>query len=355
MMKMKKLLACLMATLGMMPACSQHTFPSVDVDEFAAMLDDPEVVVLDVRTAEEFAAGHIENALNIDQSQDNFLEEVERQIPFAAKVAIYCRSGRRSASAAGILEDNGYNPVNLKGGILAWQEANKPVTTETQEIDIFKSRSGKLIKVYTLMHGSVRVDYEGASIYVDPVTRLGDRTIDYSKMPTADLILITHEHPDHFDRAAIQTLTEERKTFIVTNARCGEMLGGKCHVMANRDELSANFEVKAVPAYNVTEGHTQFHPKGRDNGYIVNLDGTNVYFAGDTEPYADMAFECTAIDIAFLPCNQPYTMTPDQLVEAAQAIRPKVIFPYHYGDTDVSGLPARLADQKIDVRIRHFE
>ena len=61
------------------------------------------------------------------------------------------------------------------------------------------------------------------------------------------------------------------------------------------------------------------------------------------------------IDIAFLPCNQPYTMTPDQLIKAARVIKPKVLFPYHYGQTDVSTLPASLKDDGIDVRIRHYE
>ena len=106
--------------------------------------------------------------------------------------------------------------------------------------------------------------------------------------------------------------------------------------------------------YNYTEGHTQFHPKGRDNGYILTVDGLRIYIAGDTEDIPEMS-AIKNIDIAFLPCNQPYTMTPDQLVKAARTIKPKVVFPYHYGQTDVSGIPGQLRGDGIDVRIRHYE
>ncbi len=112
--------------------------------------------------------------------------------------------------------------------------------------------------------------------------------------------------------------------------------------------------VEAVPAYNTTEGRQQFHPKGRDNGYILTIDGLRIYFAGDTEDIPEMA-EIKDIDIAFLPCNQPYTMTTEQLVKAAKTIKPKVLFPYHYGQTDVSMIQAQLINERIDVRIRHYE
>lgn len=126
--------------------------------------------------------------------------------------------------------------------------------------------------------------------------------------------------------------------------------------MANGDrlQLADDITVEALPAYNITEGRTQFHPKGRDNGYLVTLDGLRIYIAGDTEDIPEMA-DIHDIDIAFLPCNQPYTMTTDQLVRAARLIRPRVLFPYHYGQTDVSALPAQLKADGVDVRIRHYE
>ena len=97
-----------------------------------------------------------------------------------------------------------------------------------------------------------------------------------------------------------------------------------------------------------------FHPKGRDNGYILTVDGLRIYIAGDTEDIQEMN-DIKDIDIAFLPCNQPYTMTQEQLVNAAKMVKPKVLFPYHFGKTDLKGIPERLATEGIEVRIRHYE
>ena len=165
---------------------------------------------------------------------------------------------------------------------------------------------------------------------------------------------MTHEHGDHFDKEAIKQLSNEG-TRLITNRRCADMLGSG-QVMANGDKLKIadDFTVEAVPAYNITEGRTQFHPQGRDNGYILTIDGLRIYIAGDTEDIPEMA-SIKDIDIAFLPCNQPYTMTTSQLVKAAKIIKPKVVFPYHYGQTDVSTLPSQLQAEGIDVRIRHYE
>ena len=127
-------------------------------------------------------------------------------------------------------------------------------------------------------------------------------------------------------------------------------------VMANGDilQLADNITVEAVPAYNTSEGHQDFHPRGRDNGFVLTLDGLKIYIAGDTEDIPEMA-DLNDIDIAFLPCNQPYTMTVDQLVNAARMVKPKVLFPYHYGQTDVSIIPSMLEADEIEVRIRHYE
>ena len=127
---MKKLLTCLLAALGLNTACGQHNFENTDVQGFAELIADTSVVVLDVRTAAEFAEGHIQGAILIDQGQSDFVEKAKATLPIDKKIAIYCRSGRRSANAAGRLADVGYKCVNLKGGIIAWQGANMPVTKE---------------------------------------------------------------------------------------------------------------------------------------------------------------------------------------------------------------------------------
>ncbi len=127
---MKKILTCLLAALGLTTACGQGNFENADVQGFSELIKDSSVVLLDVRTASEFAEGHIEGALNIDQGQSDFMEKAKAALPMDKKVAVYCRSGRRSANAAGKLGAEGYQCVNLKGGIIAWKEAGKAVTTD---------------------------------------------------------------------------------------------------------------------------------------------------------------------------------------------------------------------------------
>ena len=125
---MKKILTCLLAVLGLNSACGQENFGNADVTGFAELAADTNVVVLDVRTASEFAEGHLERAINIDYQQSDFVEKAKSTLPMDKKIAVYCRSGRRSAGAAGKLSYEGYKLVNLKGGIIAWKAANMPVT-----------------------------------------------------------------------------------------------------------------------------------------------------------------------------------------------------------------------------------
>ena len=130
MIKMKRLLTCLLAVLGQNTACGQQNFENVDVQGFAELVANTNVVVLDVRTAAEYAEGHIQGAILIDQGQSDFVEKAKATLPTDKTIAIYCRSGRRSANAAGRLADVGYKCINLKGGIIAWQGANMPVTKD---------------------------------------------------------------------------------------------------------------------------------------------------------------------------------------------------------------------------------
>ena len=224
---------------------------------------------------------------------------------------------------------------------------------QTFEVDEFKTKSGKTVKFHALVHASIRIEYNGKEIEIDPVRKLGNKTIDYAAMPKADFVFVTHEHGDHFDKEAIKILSREG-TQLIMNKRCADMYG-PCGVLANGQSAQfGDISVDAVPAYNISEGRTQFHPKGRDNGYILTIDGLRIYIAGDTEDIPEMK-DVKNIDIAFLPCNQPYTMTTEQLVRAAKVIKPKVLFPYHYGQTDVSGIASQLKGIGIDVRIRHYE
>ena len=353
---MKKILTNLLALLGLATACGQQGYENMDVNAFAERIKSPDVVLLDVRTAEEFGEGHITNALNIDVKEEGFVEKAKTTLPADKTIAVYCRSGKRSATAAAMLAKESFKVVNLLGGIMAWKDAGMPVegADDAYEVDTFTTQSGKTVKFHALAHASIRIEYDGKEIQIDPVSKLGEKTINYAAMPKADYIFITHEHHDHFDTTAINMLTGDN-TQLITNQRCAEMLGYGT-VMANGDtlQLADDFTVEAVPAYNTTEGHQQFHPKGRDDGFILILDGLKIYIAADTEDIPEMA-EIKDIDVAFMPCNQPYTMIPEQLINAARMVKPKVLFPYHYGQTDVSGIPSQLEADGVEVRIRHYE
>ena len=351
---MKRLVTSLLALLGLATACERLEYENADANTFASRIASPDVVVLDVRTAAEYGDGHIQGAINIDVKEDNFIETAKSTLQTDKTIAVYCRGGRRSVTAAEKLVAEHYKVVNLEGGIMAWKDAGLPIVTDEYETDTFTTKSGKTVTLHALVHSSIRMDYDGKTIYIDPVTKLGDKTIDLAEMPKADYILITHEHFDHLGKDAIELLTKDR-TQLITNPSCKNILEYGT-VMANGDklQLADDIEIEAVPAYNTTEGRQNFHPKGRDNGFVITLDGLRIYVAGDTEDIPEMS-EIKDIDIAFLPCNQPYTMTIEQLVRSAKTIKPKVLFPYHYGQTDVTGIPAQLEGDGVDVRIRHYE
>lgn len=236
--------------------------------------------------------------------------------------------------------------------ILSTLSPNSPAD-EFQK-DVFLTPGGKNVVITAIKHASFRIQYGGMEIQVDPVGKGCAPATDYSAFPKADVILVTHEHFDHFDREAICAL-EKEETLVVANPVVRDMLGfGTALRNGERSEVAAGVSVAAVPAYNMTPGRTKFHPKGRDNGYVLTLDGFRIYIAGDTEDIPEMAELAGTVDVAFLPCNQPYTMTPTQLARAARTIRPKVLFPYHYSDTPIGEVTELLKDTGIDVRIRNF-
>jgi len=223
-----------------------------------------------------------------------------------------------------------------------------------QKSDTFQTPGGKTVVINHIKHASIHIEYDGKHIYVDPVGNTVAPATDYTLMPKASIILITHEHMDHYDLLTLPKLWTPA-TAVYTNLA----VNSKVHrgiALSNGDSItySSDIQVWAVPAYNTTPGREQFHPKGRDNGYVLQLDGLRIYIAGDTEDIPEMA-QVKDIDIAFLPCNQPYTMTIDQLIKAANTIKPKVLFPYHYSETPVGQLRLRMAGSGIDVRIRDYK
>ncbi len=220
---------------------------------------------------------------------------------------------------------------------------------ETFEKDVVRTSGGEL-EIYFIGHGSLLFTFKGRNIYLDPYSRLAD----YSKLPKADLLLITHEHQDHLDPAAIGRIRTP-DTKVVLTEKCLEKVSDGM-VMKNGDVQTAmGIRIEAVPAYNIIhkrDNGQPFHPKGQGNGYVLTFADKRVYIAGDTENTPEMK-ALRNIDIAFLPMNLPYTMTPEMVADAALALRPKILYPYHYGDTDISRIVALLKGSKdIDVRIR---
>jgi L-ascorbate metabolism protein UlaG (beta-lactamase superfamily) len=195
---------------------------------------------------------------------------------------------------------------------------------------------------------------EGGKVFhVDPYSRLAD----YETLPKADVILITHSHGDHFDQKAIAAARKEGTTVVLTEKAAEEMPGAT--VMKNGETRTvAGVRIEAVPAYNVAHKRPTgepFHLRGEGNGYVLTFGATRVYVAGDTEDIPEMK-ELKGIAVAFLPMNLPYTMSPEMAAHAAKAFRPKMLYPYHYGETDPAELSRLLAGEKdIEVRIRRLK
>ncbi|GAB4341498.1 MAG: MBL fold metallo-hydrolase [Candidatus Abyssubacteria bacterium] len=220
------------------------------------------------------------------------------------------------------------------------------------EKDIIETASGNL-EITFIGHGTLMFTFDSKTVHVDPWSKLAD----YSELPKADIILVTHEHGDHFDPEAI-ALLRRGDTVVLAPETCARQVKGST-VMHNGDVKSVGeITVEAVPAYNLIhtrDNGTPYHPKGVGNGYVITFSESRVYVAGDTENTPEMkALE--NIDVAFLPLNIPYTMTPEMLVDAARAFTPKILYPYHYAGSNPSRVVELLAETpEIDVRIRSME
>jgi len=219
------------------------------------------------------------------------------------------------------------------------------------ETDRIKTSKGDLVITF-LGHGTLMMSIGDKVIHVDPVAQAAN----YAILPKADLILITHEHSDHFDLKAINLIKAKGTACMVTGTVAKELKDGIV-LKSGEIKMMKGLKVEAVPAYNLVHMRSPgipFHPKGAGNGYIVTFGDKRVYIAGDTENTPEMK-SLKEIDIAFLPMNLPYTMTPEMVADAAKAFRPKILYPYHYGNTDTAKIIDLLKDEKdIEVRIRRM-
>jgi L-ascorbate metabolism protein UlaG (beta-lactamase superfamily) len=222
----------------------------------------------------------------------------------------------------------------------------------TLEKDVINTTGGPA-EITFIGHGSLMIVYQGKVVHVDPFSQL----TDYSVLPKADLILITHEHGDHLDIKAVKAIRKDDSQ-IYYSEKCAISLPGGLIMHNGEVKLFGPFKVEAVPAYNLENGpdaDVVYHNKGDGNGYILTLGDQRIYIAGDTENTPEMK-ALKNIDIAFLPMNLPYTMTPEMVADAVKAFKPKILYPYHYGDTNIQKLLDLLKDQKeTEIRIRKMK
>ncbi len=241
----------------------------------------------------------------------------------------------------------------------------KPVVRKTTfEEDTIKTSRGDL-KVTSIANYSLMFNFNGRVIYVDPVGRLAD----YSSLPKADAILVTHVGPDHIDPATIKSLSTD-KTELEVCPHCWMYLENGDIMINDETKTVAGLRVEAVPAYNIKGQLGNGKPntsKGTANGYVITFGDKRVYVAGETENVPEVESQ-KKIDVAFLPVNSIAaegaaggaaglrTMTPKMFAETVTAMRPKIVFPYAYGNNDPKTLMALLKDdQGVDVRVRDLK
>ncbi len=210
-------------------------------------------------------------------------------------------------------------------------------------MDSYKTPSGEIL-VEHLGHASLVIKWNDLTIYSDPYSEVAD----FAGRDKADLILITHNHYDHYDEKAFKEI-ETPNTLFVVSENVGKV-DARYVVLANGESFNFDgVDIQAVPSYNINRRNEEgnlFHPQGVGNGYLLEIDGVCLYIAGDTEPVAEMD-GLPAIDIAFLPKNLPYTMTDDEFAALANKLNPKYLYPIHYFELDVQKIRGMVNDNII--------
>ena len=233
--------------------------------------------------------------------------------------------------------------------LLLCADATTVTAAEGPPTDRIATSAGPLDLTF-LGHGTLMLIFKDTVLHVDPYGKVAD----YAALPQADLVLLTHDHADHLDQAAL-ALVRTPVTDIVLPPVCADRVQGGLILKNGETRTVRGITVTAVPAYNLVhrrDNGQPFHPRGAGNGYLLDFGDTRLYVAGDTENTPEMA-ALKDVDIAFLPMNLPYTMTPEMVADAARSFRPRILYPYHYGDTDPQRLVELLRDRPdIEVRIR---
>ncbi len=219
--------------------------------------------------------------------------------------------------------------------------------------------SNGAVVFHPVNHASLVMSWQEKTIYVDPV---GSVAL-YAGLPRADLVLLTHEHSDHFSSSTLGGVTNTNAMIFAPQAVFDAMssslsLRNLTTVLTNGARTNVlGLMVDAIPAYNTT---TSWHPAGRGNGYVVTVSGRPIYISGDTEDTPEMR-ALRNMEVAFLSMNLPYTMSVSQAVSAVRAFHPNVVYPYHYRTnppsppTDLSTFKQQVSTNPgVEVRIRKW-
>ena len=234
--------------------------------------------------------------------------------------------------------------------------------------DGFITANHKRLEICFIRHASLIISFDDKIIYIDPLSEFAD----LRAFPPADIIIVTHGHSDHFDPAAIGTIIKPETILFVnqevterlqepkinlTAENTGDLINSKPAIITmhngNSKDIGDWGHITAVPAYNTTPGRDKYHPRGRDNGYLLSLGESILYISGDTEDIPELN-RFGPIDIAFIPVNQPYTMTIEQAVHAIEILRPSIAYPYHYGDTNIERLCTIWENKTTEIRLRNM-
>ncbi|MDP3314241.1 MBL fold metallo-hydrolase [Lutibacter sp.] len=230
---------------------------------------------------------------------------------------------------------------------------------QNSNIDHFKTNKGNLT-IQPILHGSAVLTYKQKTIYVDPY---GGSKL-YKGLDAPDIILITDIHGDHLHQSTLDSLDISNAIFIVPQEvakKLPETYKSKIIILNNGQAIHRfNFFIKAIPMYNLPETEDSRHPKGRGNGYVIDIDSEKrVYFSGDTEDIDEMRM-LQNIDIAFICMNLPFTMSIDQAASAVLEFQPKIVYPYHYrgteGLSDIEAFKKLITSEnkQIEVRLKNW-
>jgi L-ascorbate metabolism protein UlaG (beta-lactamase superfamily) len=219
----------------------------------------------------------------------------------------------------------------------------------SRPVEEFKTSAGTL-KITPIRHASLMIEAGGQTIAVDPWSQGS-----YDGVPKADLVLITDIHGDHFDPAGIDKVRKPGMVIFAPKAVVEKL--PEATAIANAETRNwGRWTIEAIPMYNLKRGPAEgklYHDKGRGNGYVIAWGGLRIYVAGDTEGVPEMR-ALRNIDVAFVPMNLPFTMTPEEAADAVRAFKPKVAYPYHYRQSDTNVFASALSGSGVEVRQRNW-